>query len=417
MPIFTISQGDEILIGLKKENSFSINRFPLIPTFVGPDLQIIDPIITDVSWSENDGLAISIGFEGIVFATAGDKMFSHEVSFPPGYIYLNGDLRREFRIPLQPVKSGSKTYSARFRKLLTGVPCTEGNNTIEVVFTDPVTGQESSKLFNFVLEAPTEPGGRPRIVEQRRHGVKGANTEIHYYIILRRSEAVSPESSSEIEDPVLLFGGENNRVECELAPIGTPGVAYARLPGESDPLEFILVPSRNSVSRKEQSILLRALREMELGSELSDRSEFLIGYSFGMFLGGGDAILSNGSLLDNVVKHDLQRGGLTLNYSIRSQDEEVEKYTLCAPELDEEKLKQTDPGALFTVLFEIARLFREGDPRKEDVVLAFLQSDFASIGIERGPTGSAAETLMKIAEAIEGIHESAPHPTRGPQAT
>ena len=413
MLIFTISEGDEILIGLKKENSFSINRFPLIPTFVGPDLQIIDPIITDVSWSENDGLAISIGFEGIVFSTAGDKMFSHEVSFPPGYIYLNGELR----IPLQPVESGSKTYSARFRKLLTGVPCTEGNNTIEVVFTDPVTGKESSELFNFVLEAPTEPGGRPRIVEQRRHGVKGANTEIHNYIILRRSEAVSPESSSEIEDPVLLFGGENNRVECELAPIGTPGVAYARLPGESDPLGFILVPSRNSVSREEQSILLKALREMELGAELSDRSEFLIGCSFGMFLGGGDAILSNGSLLEKVVKHDLQRGGLTLNYSIRSQDEEVEKYTLYAPKLDEEKLTQTDPAELFTVLFEIARLFREGDPRKEDAVLAFLQSDFASIGIERGPTGSAAKTLMKIAEAIEGIHESAPHPTRGPQAT
>ena len=119
-----------------------------------------------------------------------------------------------------------------------------------------------------------------------------------------------------MESKILFFssGGENNRVECELAPIGTPGVAYARLPGESDPLEFILVPSRNSVSRKEQSILLRALREMEIGSELSDRSEFLIGYSFGMFLGGGDAILSNGCLLENVVKHDLQRGGLTLNY-------------------------------------------------------------------------------------------------------
>lgn len=415
LPIAGFSE-TELYLGTEvaKEDSFvSLESYKevLLPTLQGPDTQIVDPVITDVSWSEGGGATISIGFEGLVFSHTAKSLKSTETNFRPGRVYVNGESQSSALIPVLPTE-GSK-LNGRFRKLLKGLPITEGVNTIDLVFPDPVTGLESSEFFTFTFEAPATPDEKPKVANLNREKSLASPSEIRPFVILTKLKPDGDDDVAAVEGnpfPRRLRISDNDTIiEGSITPISEGKFGYFQVGSKEGPQRFVAVPSSTPLSEERRNELLRVLVAGSFSNSLSERNEFLVGYCLGMFLNGGDLIASDGSIVKNALQISPDHRGLVIQGEWVDADGGHEPAIIpCLNYSAPEAVSEQDSGPLFDILWEMSRLYREDEPAKEDVGLALLTSDYDAIGVDRAPSTMLGNTLMNIVEPLESLNEFLP---------
>lgn len=371
----------------------------VFPTFATPRVIIERINFTEGTFSETEGGMVSLEINGSFHSALAEAMGSTGAPIKHGWLYVNGEDEPSALVPINE-SSGEERKGAKgsFRAHVEKVGVTEGTNVLRVAFPDPVTGIEGSETISFVLSL--DPSG-PKIEEVENLNRSREGESFPYFIVV---EKVPPSEAMGLR---LEIGRPDSEVVFDLKPVSAEG-ALLMVAGESaQAAGFSLLPSRESANPERIAALKKRIDLVRAAGKFSDRDQWLSGFTRGLFLHGADLVLGDGTVVEDAAELSNDATVLELKCRWVKEGGKSEDFVV---NLTPPQVEQADrPGGEDTcpeILWQLAKLYREKDPKTEEATLALLTGDLGSIGLEGIVlSGWREDFFMKIAEPLHDMNE------------
>lgn len=277
-------------------------------------------------------------------------------------------------------------FRGTFRFKIDDVPITEGNNIFTVSARDKVYGIDghSSWAASFEYDPETKKvalDSPPTLVGGGHAG------ELFQYCLAIPSEG--PKVG------LVLSSKNASQNSFEFKSIDGTTMRLATWPGTDKPAFFTVRPT-TAIARKVPRYrkVTAALEKNSYLKTLSEDKQFLCGFHQGLAYEGYDLVFDHSRTVTRAVapSKNLQQLDITLPLSLEEKKAKPMVTTLPSP-TESPLLKPLAPGALPNLHQHIAHLVRSDDPRAQEVALAFLIPDLASIGLGDVVVGDWSEEL------------------------
>lgn len=379
-------------------------RQPVMPTFTGPRIEMELPKVSNLRYTEASGFTADLTVQGKAMSLAGFAAKVFPERFHDGYLYVNGEHLQGSRIKAGRLYSNHTkqipSYTP-FEATIASIALTEGNNVIEIVFRDPITGMEGSQTYAIQVTYSEDPAALAAPTVSELGPGRASEWNPVALVAQRRLEAPARKST-------LLLRSDTAEQQLDLRHFSNGSGAYLTAGrGVSEPLHFLLLPAQQALSAERFQIVYDEVKAIQDFDGLSDREHFLIGLSLGWFAHGADVVTSTGDLFPGVVDLQVRNGGLVLN--LIEIDESGAEQTLAVqlpPTFSEDAMTTGSVGDFAELMWQAASLYRSGDERKDEVALGLLLSDYSSFGSDIELNGWTSEFLIKTAEIIDELNQA-----------
>ncbi len=376
---------------------------PAMPTFMGPDIKMDLPKITNLRYTEALGYTADLSVKGKAMSLSDFEAKVFPKRFHDGYLYVNGDLFKGSRIEVGRLYSNYTkeipSYTP-FETTMASISLTEGNNVIELVFRDPMTGMEGSQSYAIQVTSSEN----PEVLSAPTISALGSGRSSEWNPIIVVS--MRPLEASPLKRALVLRSSTaEQELEFRRFSKGTGGYLIAKK-GVSEPLRFLLLPSQHALSAKRFSRVIEEVEAIPDIVGLTEREHFLVGLSFGWFAHGADVVTSSGDLFSDVVDLEVRNGGLVLK--LHEIDESGVESTLplnLPLVFSKDAMTAESVGNFAELMWQTASLYRSGDELKEEVGLGLLLSDYSSFGSDIELSGWTSEFLINTTEIIDEMNK------------
>ncbi len=397
----------QLSLGTIRDSKYiSPNFSPVFPSLSGPEIELKKPSIDDLKWSEEDGISANIRFNGTAFFPGITLLDSKLHQFSNGYLYVNGEHFTDASITLAPSAESHQTTtkpashsSADFNSTVTSIPLTEGNNVLEVVFTDPITKLEGTQLVSLVIALNGTEFDKPAVesLTLLNHYHAG---EARPYLLYSREK-----DGSLFKNQTIVLGDGEEKVELKFKQIGGGNHALA-YPDDGQLFRFFLLPSTGQLSLKNALDLEKKIPRLILKEGNEAQANFLTGFSAGLFAFGGDIVTNRGTLLPELLQPDNSTGIPSIAATVINNNDATTTLIKIpvVPYYASKRIFALGGSGLPDLMWRLSKLYRDENPASEDATLALLTSDFPSLGISVAPNHWIEEHLIKSAEALDQIN-------------
>lgn len=371
----------------------------VFPTFAAPKVVIERFKFTAGTFSESEGGEMGLEIDGSFHSALTEAMGSNGSPIKHGWLYVNGEDEPSALLSIDGSSGEERNWAkGTFHAKVDKVGVTEGVNVLRVAFPDPITRIEGSETISFALTF--DPSG-PKIENVENLNRSRDGESFPYFIVV---ENVPPSEAAGLR---LEIGRPDSGAVFDLKPVSAEGALLMVAEGSSQAAGFSLLPSREPANPERIAALKKAFDLIRARTDVSERDQWLTGFTRGLFLHGADLVLGDGRVVERAA--ELSDDATVLEMKCRwvkeggKSDDFVVNLT---PPLVEQAAIAEGKDTCPEIFWQLAKLYREKDPKTEEATLALLTGDLGSIGLEGIVlSGWREDFFMKIAEPLHDVNE------------
>ena len=411
LPTFLLGGPSDI----ERDGSIALMPYlaPVFPSFSHPKVVLNKIDVRNLKWSEKHGIAGTLVASGHFQIPLAKTMGIALSEFHPVCkVYINGSESSvsvvDVPIKVPPDKnSGEGLYfdgKIPFSFERNNISFTEGLNTIRITVPDPFTAIEGGHTATATIatqelqEAESSLRDLP-LVKLSKISYLAQETDGESFPFVLTAVSVKDPSIFEKE---FTFGHGRDGTRYRFSTFGEDGVWC--LAKQEEFLTFCFLPSHRKFDPDIAAQTAKKLSSSKSLEKFSQKSQFLMGYSIGVFLNGGDILTGDGEIVKDGIIFDPARDVPEILGEWIEKNGERTPFRMKLPHTYIAKHWDTaGDGELAGLLWETSELFRKKDAASNEVGLSFLTNDYAPLGINFSLSGWRSDFLANSAEYFESF--------------
>ena len=330
--------------------------------------------------NESEFLVCDITIKGVITSPLCDVIPGEHGKIDEIFFNINSsETDQQFPVISKKETSSEPTRPYPFRGTfninIPKVPITEGNNVFTLSARDKIYGinGQSTWTSSFSYDQTTQ-----KVEIDSPPSFSGGSQEGELFLYC----LVLPENTPEAS--VVLTNKDNSKTSFPFQALIDTTPKIATWP-ETNQIAYFTVRPTTSISIKEpfNRQMMNALKENSSLRTLPDDRQFLYGFHQGLALEGYDIVFDSKHVMTRAIslsENSLQLD-LTLPLSLANERAKPMVSTLSSP-AKSSFLKPTNQGSLANLHQHLATLSRQNDPLANEIELALLIPNYASIGLK-----------------------------------
>lgn len=393
-------------------------REPLFPSLPSPEVEV-SSLVVESPRIEAGEIRCDVTIEGRVLSDHCDLMPGDDAVVDQIRVFLNGGEKPLGTYPLRVVKAeaGSASrpfaFEGGFEVRLSGLPVTEGTNTLTVTARDPLYLLDGYTGWSFGIEGTYSQALGTytafSLSESPECYTDPSQGDLSPYAFFVRWPG-------ELPDGLRLAVGKANPIELPLSKFDGTTAAVWEAGGQ---LATFTVRLSKEVAKRPPSQRSDRFLESEVrgrfgspdNGEITDELDFYTGWGLGVGHEGYDLVFSPDRIVMGGASPSprMRSLGTEIVVAIKDGDQVIHEQALDFPDgLTAASYSQMMAQETPRILWHLSELIRTGAPTSDEVGLALIMSDLSEVGLSeislhdwRGDLmSSAAEILEHGAELV-----------------